>query len=776
MCILCILVLFCFIAVSPVTADTTEVTVTKLAVDNLTIINERTVSYQWMRDNLPVLGDGTTHYYLQGPVFVDDPTNETHEQELRWNSDEDTNCYPEKDFGALRGTDLVDLCDLVGGMSPGKEVKVQSSDGWNRKFAYANVYLPTTRTGPMAVAWEKDGQYPETGYTDGMRLVWFADTSVNPWGEHIFGNFDWYESAAPQYWYYYTSGSESYPTTTGLSGQNVSDLIIYSNDPVPPPVADFSANIKTGHIVNGNFETCVLNPWTGIGATINTGSNKKGTAGLQFYRIAVGSNAWIQEDIDLTNVDTIRFWRRQICLPGKELQVLIDGNIVALFNESSGTIDRYETIDFSSLGFSGIHNLKFNVYNGGSSLFTVYLDDIEDFGPGTSGPAPLTVQFKDLSTKMEDTSHTSWAWDFQNDGSTDSTSQNPSFIYTANGTYTVKMTATNAGGSDSEIKTGYITVSEAVLPPVANFTATPTAGTTPLAVTFTDTSTNSPTSWKWAYKNATVGWTQFSTVQNPSYTFAAGTYDINLTATNAAGSDDEIKNGYITVSEAVSTPVANFTASPRSGTAPLAVTFTDTSTNTPTSWKWAYKNATVGWTQFSTVQNPSYTFAAGTYDINLTATNAAGSDDEIKTGYITVAATPYIDVDISGSIDNWNFLIGTNEDTTSVDMTVDTNMDSWLVEVKDALTGGKPAGTEGKMAEWSVSTYMPSGKMLTNAVQVKSGSGSYITLSGTNQHVQAGTASGTYDIGMKQVVAGTDPALEGDHKYRIVITFTGAAA
>ena len=80
--------------VTPVTAYTTEVTVTKLAVDNLTVINKRTVSYQWMRDNLPVPGDGTTHYYLQGPVFVDDPTNETHEQELRWNSDEDTNCYP----------------------------------------------------------------------------------------------------------------------------------------------------------------------------------------------------------------------------------------------------------------------------------------------------------------------------------------------------------------------------------------------------------------------------------------------------------------------------------------------------------------------------------------------------------------------------------------------------------------------------------------------------------------------------------------------------------
>ena len=78
-------------------------------------------------------------------------------------------------------------------------------------------------------------------------------------------------------------------------------------------------------------------------------------------------------------------------------------------------------------------------------------------------------------------------------------------------------------------------------------------------------------------------------------------------------------------------------AEPRTGTGPLTVTFTDQSTNTPTSWIWAYRNATVGWTQFSTTQNPTFTFAAGTYDINLTATNSAGgSDDELKTSYIAV--------------------------------------------------------------------------------------------------------------------------------------------
>jgi len=95
----------------------------------------------------------------------------------------------------------------------------------------------------------------------------------------------------------------------------------------------------------------------------------------------------------------------------------------------------------------------------------------------------------------------------------------------------------------------------------------PRIGTGPLSVTFSDQSTNTPTSWRWAYRNATVGWTQFSTVQNPTFTFPPGTYDINLTATNAGGSDDELKSGYVVVSAPVVPPEAAFTNTTR-GSAP----------------------------------------------------------------------------------------------------------------------------------------------------------------------------------------------------------------
>ncbi|OPX86461.1 MAG: Endo-1,4-beta-xylanase A precursor [Pelotomaculum sp. PtaB.Bin104] len=302
-----------FVPAEASAAGTTSLTITKLASDGTTVLAEETVTYDWLMDNLPVMGDGSTHYYHQGPVFIDDPDEEIQEA-LRWNPEEDTNVET-KDMGAVMGTNVKDLCELVGGMEDGDTLQIKASDGFKKSFAYKNVYEYSDREGPMVVCWYKDGEYPDGGYNDGMRLVWFADTSVNPWEYHVFGNWDWHEAAAPEYWYYYQG---EYPTTTGLSVQFVSELIIYSTQAPPAaPAAAFTAD-------------------------------------------------------------------------------------------------------------------------------------------KTSGNAPLTVQFNDQSTNAP----TSWAWDFNNDGTVDSTDQSPSHEYSAAGTYSVKLTVTNAAGSDDEVKTGYITVSE----------------------------------------------------------------------------------------------------------------------------------------------------------------------------------------------------------------------------------------------------------------------------------------------------------------------------
>ena len=92
------------------------------------------------------------------------------------------------------------------------------------------------------------------------------------------------------------------------------------------------------------------------------------------------------------------------------------------------------------------NQVSFTTQGGGSA-------PVADFeGNPTSGSAPLTVDFTDLSTYNP----TSWQWEF-GDGET-SSQQNPTHTYDDEGTYTVKLTVTNSYGSDYELKIDYITV------------------------------------------------------------------------------------------------------------------------------------------------------------------------------------------------------------------------------------------------------------------------------------------------------------------------------
>jgi len=106
-------------------------------------------------------------------------------------------------------------------------------------------------------------------------------------------------------------------------------------------------------------------------------------------------------------------------------------------------------------------------------------------------------------------------------------------------------------------------------------------------------------------------------------------------------------------------PLANFTATPTSGNAPLTVQFNDTSTNTPTSWTWNFGDGNT-----SIQQNPQHTYVTrGNYTVILTANNAGGSNTITKTDYISVlqrtsihiitetsggSLNPFVDVSITG--------------------------------------------------------------------------------------------------------------------------------
>ena len=258
----------------------------------------------------------------------------------------------------------------------------------------------------------------------------------------------------------------------------------------------------------------------------------------------------------------------------------------------------------------------------------------------TTGYAPLTINFYDQTTFGTSGVINNRCW-FFGDGTTScgssSLNKNPTHTYSAPGEYKVDLieaatfptTYPDEGYYNDSISTKVIKVLKPPVAktPVAAFSASPTTGSIPLKVQFTDKSTNNPTSWKWDFGDGTT-----STTHNPLHTYIkAGSLTVTLTATNAAGSSKVTKTAYIKVTTPKK-PVAAFSASPTSGKAPLTVTFTDKSTNSPTSWAWKFGDGST-----STVHKPVHKYSKkGTYTVSLTVKNAGGSSSVTKSKYITV--------------------------------------------------------------------------------------------------------------------------------------------
>jgi len=122
---------------------------------------------------------------------------------------------------------------------------------------------------------------------------------------------------------------------------------------------------------------------------------------------------------------------------------------------------------------------------------------------------------------------------------------------------------------------------------------------------------------------------------------ASGTYTITVTHKGSLSGGSQDFSLVVTGKSSVpSAPVANFLSDDLTPSVGQTVSFTDLSTNFPTSWSWSFSPGTVTYVGVtsSTHQNPQVTFdQAGDYTVTLMATNAEGSDSEVKTNYITAA-------------------------------------------------------------------------------------------------------------------------------------------
>jgi PKD repeat protein len=161
-----------------------------------------------------------------------------------------------------------------------------------------------------------------------------------------------------------------------------------------------------------------------------------------------------------------------------------------------------------------------------------------------TGDAPLDVTFAATTTGNV----IGYAWDFDNDGDTDSTAQSPTYTYSTPGVYSVKLTITGISSSDAMTKTDMVTVKTPA--PIVDFTYTTSGVVEPVLVDFDATNSGGAvTSWKWERSDdGGSTWAEFATIEDPQdVSFTDGTWSVRVTATGPDYSDTETKSNIISV-------------------------------------------------------------------------------------------------------------------------------------------------------------------------------------------------------------------------------------
>ncbi len=244
----------------------------------------------------------------------------------------------------------------------------------------------------------------------------------------------------------------------------------------------------------------------------------------------------------------------------------------------------------------------------------------------TTGYAPVELQFTDISVGIIDT----WEWDFDGDGIVDDTVPNPRHTYETPGNYTVSLTVGGPGGSSSETKEDYIVLSG--YPCKAAFiTLNPVPVEGGIRVAFRGDQSTGATGWSWDFGDG-----ETSDEMNPIHVYTGyGPYTVSLVVTSSYCEDSVTKEDCVHYRPC---PVADFQADRTSAQVPALMQFTDLSSGEITSWEWDFDgDGKID----SNEQNPQHTYAAaGLYTVILEVTGPGGNDREIKSGYVTVAASP----------------------------------------------------------------------------------------------------------------------------------------
>jgi gliding motility-associated-like protein len=292
-------------------------------------------------------------------------------------------------------------------------------------------------------------------------------------------------------------------------------------------------------------------------------------------------------------------------------------------NSQTSTLANPPNITYNA---AGSYTINLSVTNTTTSCVANSSQNIQvaNFQAGITAPSfgcvGQSVAFQDNSTAGAN----SWSWNFGGQGT--SNLENPSFSFSAPGTYTVQLTSQNTSSGCTSTITQPINI-QANTNPI--FSANPTSNCAPGSIQFTS-STTLPGTYVWNFGDGQT----FTGITPPPHIYAqSGYYDVTLTLTTAAGcSGTTTLNDYIHMTNVE----AGFFAIDTAGCDPLVVNFVDTSftpSNPIVSWQWNFGNGNTYNGHFP----PTQTYQIGVYDVQLIITTQSGCTDTIfKNDYVTV--------------------------------------------------------------------------------------------------------------------------------------------
>lgn len=238
------------------------------------------------------------------------------------------------------------------------------------------------------------------------------------------------------------------------------------------------------------------------------------------------------------------------------------------------------------------------------------------------------------------TSASAWQWQV---GNNFYFTESPSHVFSDAGDYEISLTVTASNGCVGT-STKQINVP---LPLLVDFESAFNCANTPTQFTALINDSSDPIlTHTWTFAEEEKNGINVNHLYNQT-----GIQEVKLTAMATSGCVYSITK----VVDILPAPIANFSFTPLSGSPPLAVTFTNLSTDA-TSFEWQFNDAN---NTTSNLNNPSFTFTeAGEYAVDLTVANAAGCESTISK--LIAVAFPFVNLTLD------NFRIISNTDGSSL--------------------------------------------------------------------------------------------------------------